>query len=383
MAEPTCPRCRDHPQLLAGFGALQEDVCPRCGGRYLPPDGVERVVVEENGISRDVLREMVALFLSKERIPCPACSTRMSPVHLRGTRVDLCTGCGGAWLDAGELRKLSEGRHDEVVPSALASSPAAQPPAPERAPGMDEPVSVFFSSLEPVPSAVLEAAFAPIPSLTAIDAQMLGRQHSGVVVAEIARAEAEALVASLAAAGVTAHVADVTWIELPFANTGSAFEPSAAGLRFGRGEMALDVRWPDLVAVVAGAIKRSASRNAQGGGITDSLLSEGNRAERDLAASLEIEDLVMDVIAKDPIRRVRVTLSTVLLGEGGRGRDRVVVFRERVAQVARFAGAATAVGRGVKDAVEGTRLRRYRSQTDLDRELSWLLWKTHGPGASS
>ncbi len=115
--EPECPRCRAAPLALA-FGALREDVCPACRGRFVGAETVERIVVEQHGVSHAMLRELMALFASKERLVCPSCASKMSPVHLRGVRIDLCGGCGGAWLDAGELSRVSDGRFEELTPCA-------------------------------------------------------------------------------------------------------------------------------------------------------------------------------------------------------------------------------------------------------------------------
>jgi len=37
---------------------------------------------------------------------CPACETPLSTATLAGVTVDGCDGCGGVWLDAGEIQKL-------------------------------------------------------------------------------------------------------------------------------------------------------------------------------------------------------------------------------------------------------------------------------------
>src|SRR3954466_981986 len=121
-AAPRCPRCTSSPPLAVGYGALREDVCGTCNGRFLAPDAVERVVVDENGISHATLRELITLFKAKDRIACPSCATKMSPLVVHDVRVDLCTGCGGPWLDAGELTKLAHGRYAELMPPPLVES---------------------------------------------------------------------------------------------------------------------------------------------------------------------------------------------------------------------------------------------------------------------
>lgn len=37
---------------------------------------------------------------------CPKCGVEMSTTRLHGVEVELCPGCGGLYLDAGELDKL-------------------------------------------------------------------------------------------------------------------------------------------------------------------------------------------------------------------------------------------------------------------------------------
>lgn len=39
---------------------------------------------------------------------CPKCGAGMSAVHMHGVEVELCPGCGGLFLDAGELDKVVE-----------------------------------------------------------------------------------------------------------------------------------------------------------------------------------------------------------------------------------------------------------------------------------
>jgi Zn-finger nucleic acid-binding protein len=109
-----CPRCR--LELSPPAGGLGERLCNRCAGRFLEPAGVTRLVVDEHGLDPAFLRELTSQFAG-ERAACPGCRSGMSPVQLRGGYVDLCEGCGGLWLDAGDLSRLGEGRWEEVMPS--------------------------------------------------------------------------------------------------------------------------------------------------------------------------------------------------------------------------------------------------------------------------
>lgn len=108
--EGTCPGC-GHAGLERVGGELDEERCPACSGRFLTAHGTERLVEGELGITRDMLRDLTGYFAG-ERRHCPSCRSRMSAVRLKGVTADLCQGCGGVWLDAGELAQLSRGRYD-------------------------------------------------------------------------------------------------------------------------------------------------------------------------------------------------------------------------------------------------------------------------------
>jgi hypothetical protein len=39
---------------------------------------------------------------------CPKCNVEMSPKSFDGVEVDRCFGCGGVWLDKGELEQIDD-----------------------------------------------------------------------------------------------------------------------------------------------------------------------------------------------------------------------------------------------------------------------------------
>jgi Zn-finger nucleic acid-binding protein len=57
---------------------------------------------------------------------CPRCVSQMLPVQRFGVTIDQCTGCGGVFLDRGELEQLSEA---EAKFYAAAQQPPQPPPA--------------------------------------------------------------------------------------------------------------------------------------------------------------------------------------------------------------------------------------------------------------
>ncbi len=76
---------------------------------------------------------------------CPACSSLMFRMTAVGVEVDGCPGCGGIWLDKGELPKLSA---DPNVLRSLgngirATQPAAAPQRTDSCPRCNQPLSPF------------------------------------------------------------------------------------------------------------------------------------------------------------------------------------------------------------------------------------------------
>lgn len=108
-----CARCHD-PELNV-VGALSSSACPRCGGGFIPEDGTSRLLEELNHTTAE-LRELAALF-GGTRLPCPSCKTKMSPLQLRGATLDICFGCGGMWVDRGDLEAISSNRYHMPAPT--------------------------------------------------------------------------------------------------------------------------------------------------------------------------------------------------------------------------------------------------------------------------
>lgn len=107
-----CPRCGPDAALVPHEGTLHESICPRCLGRFLPSDARETLLGELQ-IDDVTLREMVKTFAG-ERLVCPGCGFKTSAIRLRGRSAGMCTGCGGMWLDQGDLSKVTGERLREV-----------------------------------------------------------------------------------------------------------------------------------------------------------------------------------------------------------------------------------------------------------------------------
>jgi Pyruvate/2-oxoacid:ferredoxin oxidoreductase delta subunit len=42
---------------------------------------------------------------------CPKCGRKLEEINYQSVRIDRCTGCGGVWLDPGELEVLAPEEH--------------------------------------------------------------------------------------------------------------------------------------------------------------------------------------------------------------------------------------------------------------------------------
>lgn len=67
---------------------------------------------------------------------CPHCSELLKPRISHGVEVDVCMGCGGVWLDRGELEKLLFVNEPAVLATSASSSvqdgdQVATPPPPK------------------------------------------------------------------------------------------------------------------------------------------------------------------------------------------------------------------------------------------------------------
>ncbi len=117
---PPCPACarRGAPSTLSNGAALDGQGCTRCGGVLLISTGSERLLHDELALSRSTLLEIAQSF-GGHRFSCPACTSKMRPLVLRGVDVDLCFHCGGLWLDDGEIERLSAQRYRSMPRTTL------------------------------------------------------------------------------------------------------------------------------------------------------------------------------------------------------------------------------------------------------------------------
>ena len=124
-----CPVCGRTLTEMAG-AALLVDVCRSgCGGVWFDQGELEKVdsLAERSGaLLLEIHRQPGVLVDHVKDRRCPRCGSRMvrrSRKRRPRVEVDQCSGCGGVWLDAGELRMLrgqyfTTERHKEEAEAA-------------------------------------------------------------------------------------------------------------------------------------------------------------------------------------------------------------------------------------------------------------------------
>lgn len=364
-----CPRCAD-TVLVDGVGALHEAVCPDCRGRFLDAEATTRVVVDELGVDRQLLHEIAEHF-SGPRLRCPACPAAMRPLRLQGVLVDLCFACGGLWLDAGELHRLSSGRHVEIAPTAAeidAVVPAAAVGA--RLKLVAGAAAVVFRDPGVVDVKALARVFVGIDGRTAIDAKMLIDSGSCVVVDAIDGATADVLAARCADEGVDVEVWASADLASRVALTTSTvrLDDDALVLQF-HTSAERRIAFSDVVAVAAGIVKKGVSGDLVDDGVSwlsglRGLLQNTDRVEP-MRARLVARVLTVEILARVP----------AAVGDGGTQRVRLMsppTSREQlIAVVERLEAAGAARGRRP---VGGSWPVFVRPQ-DLERDAIHAAWK--------
>lgn len=131
-----CPGCGARSTLDFEHGYPSARSCGACRGWFLERDTAYRFLVEDLGTASADIARMLATPGARQ-LRCPACDKRMSAIVVSGNDVDLCPGCGAAWLPPGVMHRLSGGHHGVEGPRGTptpsvdrrAAAPRSAPPA--------------------------------------------------------------------------------------------------------------------------------------------------------------------------------------------------------------------------------------------------------------
>lgn len=102
-----CPKCGEEALADAeGPGGVAVEQCRRCRGVWLDAGELEAVLGAGGGAAAD----LSLISPGPSDIRCPRCGEKMRRGGLANPLLlaDRCRGCGGFWLDSGELPRLKE-----------------------------------------------------------------------------------------------------------------------------------------------------------------------------------------------------------------------------------------------------------------------------------
>jgi Zn-finger nucleic acid-binding protein len=122
MENRHCIKC-DEVMAAKVVEEVEVDWCPVCHGLWLDQDEIHELGAKSDAALEE-LRELVKQQGRDEEAPvgtgrpCPACAGKLTLAILGTFNIEHCTGCGGIFLDRGELDKmmyLTRNRQDRVA----------------------------------------------------------------------------------------------------------------------------------------------------------------------------------------------------------------------------------------------------------------------------
>ncbi|HNX75985.1 MAG TPA: zf-TFIIB domain-containing protein [Candidatus Rifleibacterium sp.] len=112
----SCPACGKALETVQ-VGETELEACVNgCGGIWFDAAELFRLDSSEEGADDPVLQKLLSFETprdadNRDKITCIKCGIKMKRHEYRenaGIFVDTCYGCGGLWLDGGELKELRE-----------------------------------------------------------------------------------------------------------------------------------------------------------------------------------------------------------------------------------------------------------------------------------
>ncbi|MDD3147722.1 MAG: zf-TFIIB domain-containing protein [Candidatus Riflebacteria bacterium] len=112
----TCPACGKALEIVTIADVELEACLNGCGGIWFDAAELFRLDEQEEGLDDPVVLKLLSFNTprntdNRDKITCLKCGVKMRRREHRegsGIFVDECYGCGGIWLDGGELRAIRE-----------------------------------------------------------------------------------------------------------------------------------------------------------------------------------------------------------------------------------------------------------------------------------
>jgi Zn-finger nucleic acid-binding protein len=363
-----CPSC--DLVLSPASGALHEDICSGCQGRFVPVEGADLVIERIQGISHDERIDMARR--GAPEAPCPGCGTALSHAEIDDIAFKMCRGCGGAWLTRGYLSVLSRGEVDELE--------VHERPRSTEVPQQTRRVVTLLSLRFPPPS--------PEETRRLFEAFEHRGKHGGIVVGggviahTVPEREAPLWTRHLSAGGLEVAVENGSFMQSVATASVRRFELSDDHLRVGgfTGELT-DVPWEDVGWVELGAIakprkKAWKARPPSSGAVRASTVLEDRRRFEDRGLGFDLAPTLGLMRKSGPPRALR--FDSVGLDFGGLGEERTASAGANFLRFVNLVLERT-------DAIHGQGLKLWQATDDLAAlvhtrpnalagELTWMRW---------
>jgi len=113
-----CPKCKGRPlKTVELLGGIEVDACDACNGMYFEQGEMGAYLQ----FSKDIPNYKDLLGGARPSCACPQCQKQMKELKYipgKDLLVDYCEGCGGVWLDGGELddaKGIADAQDDRKV----------------------------------------------------------------------------------------------------------------------------------------------------------------------------------------------------------------------------------------------------------------------------
>lgn len=113
-----CPKCRTTEMNPETFHRIDLDRCPDCMGIFFDRGELDAVLDRRVGKEFESMAVAPEAGAQRDRqtAHCSRCDRQMRPAREPGgVRFDWCPGCGGIYLDRGELSRLQDQQDDNRI----------------------------------------------------------------------------------------------------------------------------------------------------------------------------------------------------------------------------------------------------------------------------
>ena len=114
-----CPKCEIYmrqEEIEVPGPNFVIDYCPQCGSYWFDKGELNKYIKDK---TPDKMLKKASGLETWGKPECPRCKGNITVKFINDLEVDHCEGCGGVWLDHGELKDLLEGDMGELPDGGL------------------------------------------------------------------------------------------------------------------------------------------------------------------------------------------------------------------------------------------------------------------------